>query len=358
MNRERVKVKPLTLAFAIAIVAITVFLFQTFMWSSSAEKLFIEEHDSLSVTPEALFIPKKIWIAPDTNSIAQDEQGKLILYGRTLMIHTSKYFGPNGMVSKSTNGLNCQNCHLDAGTRPYGNNLAVTASTYPKFLPRAGRVLSVADKVNECFLRSLNGTAIDTTSQEMQAYVAYIKWLGKDVKKGHALAGAGGIEAPPFIYRAADPERGRLVYEQYCVRCHGHEGKGQLAADVLRDVTKQQGGTATAEDLYYYPPLWGSQSYNGVATLYRVSKLAGFVRNNMPYPVSYLNPVLTDEQAWDVAAYVNSRERPVKDFSQDYVTDLSKKPFDFPFAPYADTFPEAQHKFGPYIEMASAKKKH
>jgi len=350
-------VRPLTVAFAIAIIAITAFLFQAFIGSSSSQQLFIEEHDSLSVTPATLFTPEKVWMAPDTNTIPQDEHGKLILYGRTLMMHTSKYFGPYGTVSQSTNGLNCQNCHLDAATRPYGNNLAVTASTYPKFLPRAGKVLTIADKINECFLRSLNGTAIDTTGREMQAYVAYINWLGKDVKKGHVPAGTGGIKPPPFIYRAADPERGRLVYEQYCTRCHGPEGNGMLAVDVLKDATKQQGGTATAEDLYYYPPVWGNQSYNGVATLYRVSKLAGFVKNNMPYPVSYLNPVLTDEQAWDVAAYVNSRERPIKDFSNDYVTDLSKKPYDFPFAPYADSFPEAQHKFGPYIQMASAKKK-
>src|SRR5689334_2274873 len=251
-------------------------------------------HDSLSVSSEELFTPNPVWVAPDIATVSQDEQGKLILYGHTLMIHTSKYFGPGGSVSKNTNGLNCQNCHLDAGTRPYGNNLAIAASKYPKFLPRAGRVVSLAEKVNECFSRSLNGTAIDTSSKEMQAYVAYIKWLGRDVKKGSKLAGIDGIDAPPFIYRAADPERGRLVYDQYCVRCHGPEGKGQMAIDVLKDETKQQGGTATAEDLYYYPPLWGSQSYNGVATLYRVSKLAGFVKNNMPYPASYLNPVLTD----------------------------------------------------------------
>jgi thiosulfate dehydrogenase len=131
-----------------------------------------------------------------------------------------------------------------------------------------------------------------------------------------------------------------------------------MAADVLKDVTKQQGGTATAEDLYYYPPLWGNQSYNAVATLYRISKLAGFVKYNMPYPANYLKTMLTDEQAWDVAAYVNSRERPVKDYSGDYATNLSKKPFDFPFPPYADSLSQEQHKFGPFNDMASAKKGH
>jgi thiosulfate dehydrogenase len=314
--------------------------------------------DTSSAYLSELFSQEHVWTAPDTSSIPNNEEGKLIRYGHTLIIHTAKYFGPNGSLSKSTNGLNCQNCHLDAGRRPYGNNLGSTSTTYPKFLPRAGSVVTIAQKVNECFSRSLNGTPIDTTGKEMQAYIAYIKWLGKDFNKGKKLAGSEGIKAPHFINRAADPEKGKLVFEQFCARCHGADGQGQLAIDVLKDELKQQGGTATKEDLYYYPPLWGSHSFNAVATLYRLSKLAGFVKNNMPYPVDYNSSVLTDEQAWDVAAFVNSRERPVKDHSKDYASDISKKPYDFPFSPYADKFTQEQHKFGPYMEMPSASKSH
>ena len=72
-----------------------------------------------------------------------------------------------------------------------------------------------------------------------------------------------------IIDRAADPEKGKLVYEQNCARCHGKDGQGQFVTDVLKDESKQQGGTATTDDLYYYPPLWGEHSFNGVATLYR-----------------------------------------------------------------------------------------
>jgi len=192
----------------------------------------------------------------------------------------------------------------------------------------------------------------------MNALVAYIKWLGKDVKQGVTPPGSGGIKAPHFINRAADPENGRIVFEQLCSRCHGKDGQGMLAADVLKDPMKQQGGNATKEDLYYYPPLWGAHSYNGVATLYRLSKLAGFIQNNMPYPINYKSVVLTTEQAWDIAAYINTRDRLFKDHSNDYAVDISKKPFDFPFAPYADNFSQEQHKFGPYTEMPSAKQKH
>jgi thiosulfate dehydrogenase len=131
-----------------------------------------------------LFDDETAWKAPDISTIPKDDEGKFISYGRTLVIHTSKYLGPKGSISNSTNGMNCQNCHLEAGTRPFGNNLAVVSTTYPRFSPRSGNKISIADKVNECLTRSMNGSAIDTSSHEMKAFIAYIKWLGKDVKKG------------------------------------------------------------------------------------------------------------------------------------------------------------------------------
>ena len=348
------KLKSLSITIILAVITCSAFLLQTSGCSSDNQSV----QDTSSTSVANLFTEEKVWTAPDTNSIPEDDEGKLISYGRTLVIHTSKYFGPEGYMLNTINGMNCQNCHLEAGTRPYGNNLGAVAATYPKFSPRAGALVTIAGKVNECFTRSMNGAPIDTNSREMKAIVAYIKWLGKDVKKGEVPAGSGGIKSPHFIARAADSDKGKEVYDQYCSRCHGTDGEGQFAKDVLKDPAKQQGGTASADDLYYYPPLWGARSFNGVATLYRLSKFAGFVQNNMPYPMTYKTAILTDEQAWDVAAYVNSRDRLILDHSKDYAAAISKKPFDFPFGPYADNFSEAQHKFGPYTDMPSAKKAH
>ena len=77
----------------------------------------------------------------------------------------------------------------------------------------------------------------------------------------------------------------------------------------------------------------------------------------MPFGADYQHPTLTDEQAWDVAAFINSQHRPSKDISKDWPR-LSGKPIDHPFGPYADTFSEAQHKYGPYTEIARYKKEH
>ena len=97
-----------------------------------------------------------------------------------------------------------------------------------------------------------------------------------------------------------------------------------------------------------YPPLWGSQSYNQGAGLFRMSRLAGYVKANMPFGASYQNPQLTDDEAWDLAAFINLQPRPNHPFLQIDWPKIEKKPYDHPFGPYADPFPESQHKYGPF----------
>jgi thiosulfate dehydrogenase len=96
-------------------------------------------------------------------------------------------------------------------------------------------------------------------------------------------------------------------------------------------------------------------SYNVGAGLFRLSRFAGYVKSNMPHGTTYDKPVLSDEEAWDVAAYVNSLPRPEKDLSHDW-PDIASKPFDHPFGPYADTFSETQHKYGPFEAIVSSRK--
>ena len=136
------------------------------------------------------------WIAPSLylDNTTSGEHRRLIIYGQDLIANTSRYFGPKGSILQITNGMNCQNCHLDAGTRPWGNNYGAVASTYPKFRERSGTMENIPKRVNDCFERSLNGKAIDTTGYEMKSIMAYIQWLGQDVKKGGKPKGAGITE--------------------------------------------------------------------------------------------------------------------------------------------------------------------
>lgn len=279
-----------------------------------------------------------LWEAPDISAVPENEEGELIKYGRQLVARTSYYLGPKGKVLHNSNGMNCQNCHLDAGTRPWGNNYGGVYSTYPKFRERSGSIESIEKKINDCFERSLNGKPLDSTSREMRAMVAYMKWLGRDVEKGQKPPGAG-ITNLKYLDRAADPVNGKRVFTHKCQRCHGADGQGQFDSTGLA---------------YTYPPLWGNHSYNSGAGLYRLSKFAGYVKDNMPYnEADHFKPHLTDEEAWDVAAFVNSQPRPGKDLSADWPI-ISTKPADHPFGPYSDSFSERQHKYGPFKPIVEA----
>ncbi len=284
-------------------------------------------------------VVEALWQAPNPEFLPDGAHKKQVLYGKELVAHTAEYLGPEGKVASISNGMNCQNCHLDAGTKVFGNNYASVAANYPRFRPRSGTVETVYKRINDCFERSLNGQALDTNGKEMKAIAAYILFLGEGVKAGTTPRGAG-LKELPVLDRAADPLAGKAVYLAQCAACHQENGQGILA----------ESGKG-----YTYPPLWGEHAYNDKAGLYRLSNFARFVKNNMPLGISHETTVLTDAEAWDVAAFVNSQPRPNKSTPHDW-PDISKKPFDHPFGPYSDGFSEQQHKYGPFKPIQQAQK--
>jgi thiosulfate dehydrogenase len=172
---------------------------------------------------------------------------------------------------------------------------------------------------------------LDSLSREMRAMVAYVQWLGKDVPHGTTPPGSGLADVP-WLNRAANPAVGKTLYSKNCRVCHGTSGEG------LR---------MKSDGPYINPPLWGENSFNSGAGLYRLSTFTKYIRFNMPNGSTYQNPVLSTEEAWDIAAYVVSQSRPDKRFSKDW-PDIKLKPVDHPFGPYSDPFSEQQHKYGPF----------
>ncbi|HEU5147098.1 MAG TPA: c-type cytochrome [Chryseosolibacter sp.] len=311
-----------------------------FVTTSGGYFIYLQGANSNAKTASLMFsspAPKEkmLWQPPDSTLIPKTKEGQLILYGKELVQHTARYLGPQGTVKKISNGLNCQSCHLNAGTRPFANNFAAVSSTYPRFRSRSGALESMEKRINDCLERSLNGTTLEENSLEMRAMIAWFQWLGQSVPKDSVPPGTR-IPMLSFLTRAADPAEGKKVYEKHCLVCHGVEGKGLRHPDGVE---------------WTYPPLAGANSYNTAAGMYRISLFAAYVKNNMPFGTTYDNPVLTDAEAWDVAAYVNSLPRPVRIFPEDW-PDISTKPFDHPFGPYADSFSEAQHKYGPFSAFA------
>lgn len=315
---------------ALALIAVSLLYIgeRTGVWTYKSDPVSL---DSNAVSANAF------WMAPDPETISDPILKEQVLYGKELIQHTARYLGPKGSVAQTSNGLNCQNCHLDAGTRVFGNNYGSVASTYPKFRARSGSMENIYKRVNDCFERSLNGQAPDTNGREMQAIYAYIKFLGSEVKTGKKAAGSG-LKEMAWLDRAADPSKGKTVYTAKCQSCHQADGGGTLNPEANE---------------YTYPPLWGQHSYNDAAGLYRLSNFARYVHANMPLGATHENTLLTAEEAWDLAAYVNSQPRPHKNTPKDW-PDIAKKPVDHPFGPFADAFSEQQHKYGPFPPILAA----
>ena len=164
--------------------------------------------------------------------------------------------------------------------------------------------------------------------------VAYIKWIGKNVEKDKKNEAVGTFDIS-YIDRAADTLKGEIIYNSRCASCHKKNGEGAWSAD---------------SNAYRYPPVWGDHSYAVSAGMYRLQRLAGFIRNNMPIGATRQSPMMSNEECWDVAAYINSKPHPHKLFAYDW-PDISKKPPDYPFGPFADTFSIFRHKYGPFINM-------
>jgi thiosulfate dehydrogenase len=303
---------------------------------SGLDSLYVEAKKQVMLQNEIA----KFWKPAEINRIADTTLKQEVEYGKDLIAHTAKYLGPNGSVKQITNGMNCNNCHLDAGTKPWGNNYGSVYSMYPKMRARSGQVENLYKRVNDCMERSLNGKPLKEDNKEMKAMIAYIEYIGSNVPKGKE-AYASGIYDLDYLDRAANPAKGKALYDAKCASCHQVNGEGILADD------KKE---------YTYPPLWGKNSYNSGAGLFRISRFAGYIKYNMPLGAAYENPQLSDEESWDIAAYVESLDRPMKDLSQDW-PDISKKPVDHPFGPFSDSFAEIQHKFGPFKSIKEEKKK-
>jgi thiosulfate dehydrogenase len=116
----------------------------------------------------------------------------------------------------------------------------------------------------------------------MQDIVAYLAYISKGVPTGEHVRGELMAIMPRLI---GDSARGRPLFTDNCARCHGSDG----------------GGMGTI------PALWGRRSFSIGASMARVERAASFIRHNMPFdrPGS-----LTDQQSYDVAAYLTSMTRP------------------------------------------------
>jgi thiosulfate dehydrogenase len=213
---------------------------------------------------------------PADSLIPDGPLGVAIRRGRALLVATAE-----SLPGHVGNKLRCVSCHLDAGRRASGSWVGVFAR-YPQYRARSAMVETLTYRINDCFRRSMNGHALAADGADMRDIVAYLWFLSRDVPVAPAPA---SNRLAKWAALTADTAAGARVYATSCVKCHGAAGEGTAVA----------------------PPVWGAYSYNIGAGMARVRTAAAFISDNMPFDQP---ATLTDQQALDVAAYVNAHARP------------------------------------------------
>jgi thiosulfate dehydrogenase len=213
---------------------------------------------------------------PGDSEIPGGVLGASIRRGRALLSATR-----DSLPDHVGNSLRCTSCHLDDGRRPNAIPWVGVYARFPQYRARNDALNLLTDRVNDCFERSMNGTPIAADGREMRDIVAYMAFLSRGYPVGGEIEGQGLVKMDPL---APDTVRGAQLFASSCAACHAADGHGTAAA----------------------PALWGERSYNIGAGMARLRTAASFIRYNMPYG----NPTLTDQQAFDAAAYVNSHSRP------------------------------------------------
>jgi len=287
------------------------------------------------------------WAAPDVEKLPKDKYGELVRYGRDLTERTFAILGPevaNSRLRYAGNNLACKSCHLQNATQAFAMPFIGAYANFPQYRGREDEVSTLEERVNGCMQRSMNGRSLPLDSREMKAFIAYMQFLSTGLKVGERFEGQG-TKSIVLPNRAASPAAGKTVYTATCVVCHGEDGLG-----------KRVGAVGDAQG-YLFPPLWGRDSFNTGAGMNRLIVAAQFIRYNMPFGLTHQTATLTDEQAYDVAAYVISQQRPVmanldKDFPARW-----NKPVDAAFPPYVDGAPAEQHKYGPFQPLQEKMKK-
>ena len=230
---------------------------------------------------------------PSRTERPDDEFGKMVAMGESIFGNTYSHERSGKYVG---NTQVCEGCHLDAGRLADSAPLWAARINYPAYRKKNDEVNTLVEPLQGCFKYSMNaqaselGTVPSTESRTIRALLSYMHWLATGAPVGDKDIPGRGYPKLSQTADGFDPERGAVVYAEHCAICHGEHGEGGYAGTEM-----------------VFPPLWGEHSYNWGAGMHRIDTAAAYIKANMPLG-NYL--ALTDQQAWDVAAFINSHERP------------------------------------------------
>jgi len=219
------------------------------------------------------------WKPPAEADIPADSLGAAIRRGLALV-----RFTPESLPKYVRSNMRCVSCHENDGTKVTAAPLIGSHARFPKYLSRSGTVVTLADRVNFCMTRSLAGRALPVDSREMDDILAYLAFISRDVPVGRHLSAVDGL-LPMKDTLVGDTLRGHALFTNTCAVCHQADGSGHSPI----------------------PALWGAGSFTIAASMARQERAASFIFHNMPQTAP---GSLTEQNAFDLAAYINSHPRP------------------------------------------------
>lgn len=230
------------------------------------------------------------------DDVPKGKEGDLIRYGIKLLKDTEGTLGPYGSLKITKNEVNCAACHMEddgnglPGTKKYVIPFLNVFNNYPKLDIETMKIISLEDRIRG--MGGVDSHIFPNDSKEMKAILAYFKWLKKayGVKDGVKLQG-DFFAKMNFPNRMADPVKGKKLFDEKCAICHGEKGLG------LKNDNYEKGGGHLYPSLLIYPD-------GGHMAM--IPFLARFLKSTMPFGASADNPILSDDEALDIAAYVNT----------------------------------------------------
>lgn len=231
----------------------------------------------------------------------EGELGRMVRLGEEIIFNTNTHELTRDMVG---NDLKCSNCHLQGGKGKSLGTFIGTATAFPAYSPREKTVQTLQNRINNCFMRSMNGKRPIIDTEPSVAMASYITWLSsglpitmnakKPVNPFYTDVWWGKSWVVPML-KSADRDNflnGERLYVEKCASCHGADGQGIAATG--------------------FPPVWGDRSFNTGAGLSKPEKLPTYLLHNMPLG----NPNLTRQEAVDIGLYVTAQPRPDFDLAR------------------------------------------
>ncbi len=280
-------------------------------------------HDLYEVEPGAMIQGNGEHQLPQWTNLKSGEAGDAVKKGYSLFMNGSQ-LKSTGVVN---NGMSCTNCHLSGGQLAHAAPMWAAYPAYPAFRKKNNKINSFEDRIQGCFLYSMNaknGKPPELKSKEILSLEAYSQWLTGNIPKNKSIPGRGFVKLEK-AKQSPNYQRGKIIYNAQCALCHNDDGSG-------RQISER----------YVFPPLWGKDSFNWGAGMHRVNTAASFIKANMPLG---LGNSLTEQQAWDVAYFINSHERP-QDPRFKGKLDQTQKQFHQHDGQYGKASPEDKHILG------------